>query len=116
MACDGPTGAAGLRIEIRRFVDDDFPGWVECAFTDAHGREWVFIEKVPVISAEALAAASSYPRPGIVDCEVIARQAGSGGQDVVVIDTARPWGIEATTGETRFEVRSDQLTGRSRGA
>jgi hypothetical protein len=31
--------------------------------------------------------------------------------DVVVIDTTRPWGIEATTGETRFEVHSDQLTG-----
>jgi hypothetical protein len=78
---------------------------------DAHGREWVIVEKAPVISTEALGAASSYPRPGIVDCEVIARNEGAVGQDVVVVDIALRWGIEATTGETRFEVRSDQLIG-----
>jgi hypothetical protein len=105
VACDRRTGAEGLRVEIRRFVDDNFPGWVECAFTDAHGREWVFVEKVPVVSMEDLEDTSSYPRPCIIACEVIARHEG----DVVVVDIARPWGLEATTGQTRFEVRSDQL-------
>ena len=60
------------RAEIRRYVDDDQPGWVECAFTDAHGREWLFIEKVPVVTVEFLNTASGYPRAGVIACEVIA--------------------------------------------
>src|SRR5437762_2599635 len=101
----------GVRVEIRRFVDGRQPGWVECAFTDAHGREWLFVEKVPVVTTEELDAASGYPRPGVIACEVIARRDGEDEQTLVTVDTVRPWGIEATTGQTRFEVRADQLEG-----
>lgn len=94
----------GVCVEIRRYVDRDFPGWVECSLTDAHGREWLFVEKAPVVTTESVDAASNYPRPGFIGCEVLSRRDG-----LVVITTATPWGVEATTGETRFEVRDEQL-------
>lgn len=49
-----------IEIEIRRFVDDSYPGFVECWLTDANGREWSFIEKVPVVTTEDLDAESDY--------------------------------------------------------
>jgi hypothetical protein len=99
----------GVSIEIRRCVDDDQPGWVECWLTDAHGREWVFVEKAPVVSDEYLDSSSHYPRRGVIACEVIERRVAPDGDEVVVIDTGRPWGVEAMSGETRFEVRPEQL-------
>jgi hypothetical protein len=99
----------GVRAVIRRYVSDDNPGWVECAFTDARGRDWVFVEKVPVVTAELLDADSTYPRPVILACEVGERVRDEAGREVVVVDAAQPWGIETATGETRFEVRPEQV-------
>ncbi len=97
-----------ISVEIRRFVDDWQPGWVECAFTDAHGREWLFVEKVPVITSEDLDARSAYPCRGMIACQLVERRHWAE-RETVVVDTELPWGIEATTGETRFEIRPDQL-------
>ncbi len=98
-----------LCVEVRRYVDDSQPGWVDCWLIDANGREWSFIEKVPVVTGEYLDAESEYPRPGVIACQIIERQVGADNRDLVVIDTEQPWGVAATTGETRFAVRPEQL-------
>lgn len=41
---------SAISVQITRFVDDSFPGFVECTFVDALGETHVFIEKVPVVS------------------------------------------------------------------
>jgi hypothetical protein len=98
-----------VRVEIRRLVDESNPGVVECWLTDAEGREWSFVEKVPVVTAEYLDAQSHYPCEGIIAGRVIGRGTDAEGGEVVVIDTVEPWGVEATTGEARFTVRPEQL-------
>jgi hypothetical protein len=98
-----------VRVEIRQYVDDAQPGWVECRLIDAHGRGWSFVEKVPVVTAENLDAGSTYPRQGVVACRVLERRVEADEREIVVIDTEQPWGVEATTGETRFLVRPQQL-------
>ena len=98
-----------LRVSIVRWVDDHQPGWVECQFADAQDRLWVIIEKAPVISAENLGPDSSYPRSAVIACQLIERRVDPGGQDLLLVDTSIPWGIEATSGETRFEVRAEQV-------
>lgn len=95
----------GVSVEIRRYVDDSQPGWVECRLTDADGCEWVFVEKVPIVTVEPLDAQSDYPRRGVIACRVVERPVDGR----VVIDTEQPWGVEATSGETRFAVRPEQL-------
>ena len=99
----------GVKVDIRRFVDDSQPGWVECVLTDAHGREWFFVEKVPVVSLELLDVNSDYPRPGVIACEVLEKRSCGNGKEVVRIDTERPWRVAATTGEMQFEVRLELL-------
>lgn len=98
-----------LLVTIVRWADDWQPGWVECHLMDAFDRRRVFIEKVPVVSREELHADTAYPRPGLIACTLIERRIAPTGREVLVVDTATPWGIESTTGETRFEVHPTQV-------
>ena len=33
---------AGLSVQIERYIDDHFPGWVACVLTDANGKRHEF--------------------------------------------------------------------------
>jgi hypothetical protein len=95
----------GIRVAVTRYVSDEpQPGIVECEFHDACGRRWSFVEKVPIVSAEYLAAASRYPQPGVIACEIAGRTRDAAGREIVLVDTERPWGVESVDGSTRFEV------------
>jgi hypothetical protein len=98
-----------VRVRIVRFVDDAVPGFVACELVDVQGVIWSLIDKVPVVTTELLDANSAYPRATSIACEVIERSRTSDGRDVVHIDTARPWSIEATGGETQFWVSAELI-------
>jgi hypothetical protein len=98
----------GVRVDITRFVDDGQPGWVECKLVDTQGHAHYFIEKVPVVSLEDLEASSSYPRVGLIACEVIERKFVDG-REIAIINTERPWAIESVEGHADFGVFSDLL-------
>lgn len=99
----------GLRVTIVRWVDDHQPGWVECHLVDDWDRLWVFVEKAPVVSAENLGPDTAFPRPGVIACEVLERALLDAEVIRLVVSTAVPWGVEATTGQTQFEVRPEQV-------
>jgi len=104
-------------VQIVRWVDDDpQPGVVEARLRDASGREWVFIDKAPVFTAEPIDAHSRYPRPGVIACEVIRSWRDERGREVRAIDTARPYAVEAEGGETRFDVLAEQIAPRDTAA
>jgi hypothetical protein len=98
-----------VRILITAYLDDAFPGWVECKLVDVLHREITFIEKVPVVTAESLSSGSAYPQEGVLGCRVLGRRCGADGREIVRIDTGSPWGIEAAGGETRFEIFASDL-------
>lgn len=93
-----------LRVTILRFVDDHQPGFVECTVHDAHGREHRFVEKAPVVSAEALGPDSTYPCAGVIACTVV-DQLG----EVATVDLEHPWGVETTRGERLLRVKRERL-------
>jgi hypothetical protein len=76
---------------------------------DALGVEHMFVEKVPAVTKAHLDAGISYPRPGVIACVVLTRIARDDGRQFVHIDTQRPWAIESTAGNSRFEVFPEQL-------
>ena len=98
-----------VRVELCRYVDAAFPGWVECRLVDANGHQHVFVEKIPVVTADYLDESSVLPHPGTVACIVLEKQEHRDGRQIVLIDTNQPWGIESTAGLTRFYVFSEQL-------
>ena len=101
---------AALDVEIVRFVDSHQPGFVECAITDAQGSKHLFVEKLPVVTVEALSENSSYPRRGTIQCVLLERWRDATGTELVSVDTSKPWSIESTAGQTRFEVLASQVT------
>lgn len=102
---------AEVAIDILRWVDDSQPGWIECTLTDAYGREHFFVEKVPVVTVERLDADSAYPRRATMECSVVGAGELPDGRAFVTIDTQRPYGVESTAGQSRFEVLRDRVSG-----
>ena len=99
----------GVNILIAKWVDDRQAGFVECELTDAQGRAWRFVEKLPIVTRDSLNASSILPQPGVIACEVISNSVDAAGRAIAEIDTRLPWGVESTDGATRFVVRPEQL-------
>jgi len=97
-----------LTVEISRFVDEHFPGFVECTLIDAAGTRHTIVDKVPIVTLANLSSTSSYPQPGAVRGEVEARWDG-GGRAFVQFSTARPDGVESTSGLSTFVVFAEQV-------
>jgi hypothetical protein len=99
----------GFRVSITRFVSDDQPGFVECDFSDAHGRRWHFVEKTAVVSEAYLDAHTRYPQTGLIACEIVSCRRVTNGRKVVLVDTERPWGVQSVDGSMQFEVLPNSL-------
>ena len=98
-----------ITVQITRFVDDRFPGWVECEFADAEGHRHHLIDKVPVFTTELLDATSTYPREGVVRCQILEVAKDSTSRELVRVTTARPDTVESTEGFSEFVVFAAQL-------
>ena len=99
-----------VAVEIVRFVDESFPGFVECHLNDASGQQHVFVDKVPVVTGVDLGPDSVYPQPGSIACEIFDRSTDAQGRELRKISTDRPWGIESISGAHSFVVLAEQLS------
>jgi hypothetical protein len=98
-----------VSVQITRYVDDHFPGFVECVLVDVLGAAHTFVEKVPVVSTESLSAASTYPRNGEIECEICREWQDAAGHAFSIVRIESPWGVESTSGESEITVSSSQL-------
>jgi hypothetical protein len=96
-----------LAVQIVRFVDDSFPGWVESQFSDAAGHVHTLVDKYPIFSRQMLDADSQYPQTGAVECEVLDRSQDARQGELVRIRTL---GIESAEGLSEFVVLPLQLS------
>jgi hypothetical protein len=103
---------ADLAVQIVRYVDDHFPGWVESEFVDADGRCHTIRDKVLVFTADyaRLGPDSDYPQPGQVRCEILSQSLRADDTRLVQIGVERPWAMESTEGLSEFVVLSTQLS------
>jgi len=99
-----------LAVQIVRFVDSDFPEWVECELVDAEGRRHILKDKVPTFTVEVLDADSKYPTPGTVLCEVLESYQDENGQELTRVSKEKPCYIESTEGLSEFTVRASLIT------
>lgn len=99
-----------IAVQIVRFVDSDFPGWVECELVDAAGRRHILKDKVPIFTVEDLDANSHYPTPGFVACEVVERYRDEKGQELVRVSTIKPYDVVSTEGLSEFIVPASLVT------
>jgi hypothetical protein len=98
-----------FEVKIVRMTDEAFPGFVECRFSDASGKEHTILEKAPVVSSEVISGRSRFPLRGYVACEVSGQRTDEAGHVLLHVDTARPHGIESSSGQTKFELPAEQV-------
>jgi hypothetical protein len=98
-----------LPVTIERFVDDEFPGVVECVLVDSDDCAHRFVEKAPVVSTVDLPFHSIFPQPGHIACLIQDEWTDERGRQLVRVDTVKPWGIESRAGETTFTVLREQI-------
>ena len=99
-----------LIVQIVRFVDDGFPGWVACEFEDAVGRRHTLIDKWPIFTDAMLDETDVYPQMGVVRCQVVTRWKDAHGRELLRVSTAKPDDIASTDGLTEFVVLSSQVS------
>ena len=96
-----------LQVEIVRFVEECQPNIVEARFSDSEGRCHTFVDKCAIFTSDfGLDAASKYPLPGVIRCQILARWQTPDGPDVVRVRTE----IESTDGTLEFVVLANQLS------
>ena len=98
-----------LLVQIERFVNENFPGFVGCVLIDADGVRHEFIEKAPVVSTSPLRSKSLYPQPGYIGCIIEEEFVDELGRRLVRVSTEKPWSIESVAGMTKFTVFKDQI-------
>lgn len=74
-----------LRVDIVRFADESFPGFVHCDFTDANGNRHTVLEKIPVVTTEDLWSDSTYPQLGMLPCERLERLHDNAGRALALV-------------------------------
>ena len=96
---------ASLPVSIVRYTNDHQPGWVECQFTDIHGRTYTSGEiKQVYVTNTYVDETTRYPVPGALDCIVV-----SSVNEVSRITIEESWeGIEEDNHQ--FEVPTASLT------
>jgi len=99
-----------ISVQIVRFVDSAFPGWVECEFVDAEGRQHIFKDKIPIFTVELLDADSKYPAPGVVACEILEQFKDEERRELTRVSTRSPWDIESSEGLSEFAVLASQVS------
>ncbi len=97
-----------IRAQAIRWISDDFPGFVECRFSDVWGITHLVHEKVPVVTTLSVDARTLLPVDVLLACELISVRV-EGACAVVTVTTEKPWAIDSTAGLSRFELAPDQL-------
>jgi hypothetical protein len=96
-----------LSVTVHRFVDDHFPGFVECTLVDSNGCKHQFVEKAPLVSTKNLSVDSVFPQPGHIACVVETEWIK--GRKLVRVGTDEPRNVESAAGETNFTVFDEQV-------
>jgi hypothetical protein len=95
-------------VTITKLVEDSLPALVEFSLTDIYGKNWLFIDKAPVITLDDITKETVLPKIGQMAVEVI-KEWDHDGEKVVTINTAKPWDIESTEGQQQFDVLAEQI-------
>jgi hypothetical protein len=99
-----------ISVQIVRFVDSDFPGWVKCELVDSDRRYHTLKDKVPIFTIEPLDANSKYPTSGAAPCEPLERFQDERGRELARISTKKPCNIESSEGLSEFTILASQLS------
>ncbi|MER5702792.1 MULTISPECIES: hypothetical protein [unclassified Micromonospora] len=100
-----------VHVEAVRWIDEDWPGWVEVHLNEADGTVVSLIDKVPVFDdADRLAPGVEFPVGLEFPCDVLEWARDQVGNRLAVIRLH--FSVEDENGRTIFTVGASTLTSR----
>jgi hypothetical protein len=101
-----------VRVEVTRWSDVEFPGWVEVELRESDGAVATLIDKVPVFDAgDRLAVGVELPVGLEVPCDVLDWEVDKAGNAVAVVRLH--FSITDQRGRSTFRVNEDTLASHS---
>lgn len=95
-----------------RWVDEDWPGWIEVQFVVADGTTVSIIDKVPIFDGgDGFVPGAPLPAPVRVAADVIGWEPGPAGSRVAVV--ALRHHVQDGVGRSTFRVPADAIVGDS---
>lgn len=97
-----------VRGRVVRWVDHEFPGWIEVEIVEADGNRVALVDKVPVFYAgDDLTPDTTLPVDLNVDCDVLQREQTPEAGEVVTVRLRHY--VEDEDGRTTFQIHADQV-------
>jgi hypothetical protein len=101
-----------VRAEAVRWIDEEWPGWVEVQFTESDGTVVSIVEKVPVVDYDdRVVPGVRFPVDLEIQCDVLDWVAHPGGNRSAAIQLR--FNVEDRHGRTVFNVDERLLSTRS---
>ncbi|HEY0533964.1 MAG TPA: hypothetical protein VGD29_20450 [Actinoplanes sp.] len=99
-----------VKVEVVRWVDAEWPGWIEVHLREADGTTTAIIEKVPVLlSDERPATEPEIPSQIDIPCDVLERDQDAAGCTSVLVRLH--FHIQDQRGRSVFRVPESDVTG-----
>ncbi|BCY11098.1 hypothetical protein L3i22_061860 [Actinoplanes sp. L3-i22] len=99
-----------VKVEFVRWVDAEWPGWIEVHLREADGTTTAIIEKVPVLLSDELPATEpEIPSQIDVPCDVLERDQDAAGSASVLVRLH--FHIQDQRGRGVFRVPESDVTG-----
>jgi hypothetical protein len=98
-----------LKIKITKYISNDFPGFIECSFTDAFNKQWKIIDKIPVLTTKNIDKNNNFPIEEKIEVEAEKESIDKNGNKLITININKPYGLKTINGENRFEVNINQI-------
>ncbi|MBL7258529.1 hypothetical protein [Paractinoplanes lichenicola] len=97
-----------VRVQAVRWVDVEWPGWVEVRLQEAEGSVAVIVEKAPVLSDDDdFGPWTELPVPLEIACDVVGWEVADEGHRVATVRLGH--GVEDSEGRGTFRVREDDV-------
>jgi hypothetical protein len=97
-----------VKIQITGIVNEDYPIWVEVFLTDINGKEWRFIDKVPIFLVDDIPL--TLPLEATMRCTLVKTYFDNTSREVYIITTENPDHLEdEDTRNSEFHVYKEQL-------
>ncbi|GAA0221940.1 hypothetical protein [Cryptosporangium japonicum] len=99
-----------IRVEVVRWVDAEWPGWMEVHLREADGSTATIVEKVPVLLWDELPATElGLPAQIDIPCDVLEREQDVVGRAYALVRLR--FRIEAQGGRNTFRLPGGDVTG-----
>ena len=76
---------------------------------DANSEQYLFLEKMPLVTSQSLGPDTTFPQLGFIACEIETTWLDEAGRVLAKVNADIPWGVASSSGATQFVISKTQI-------